>query len=329
MLITSVERGLVEVRRGNQWIVFDELRAVEVCSFAALAWQEKHKHLANCDQPELVYLPKGFPHASRLHALYLFAYGPLNRYGKTTNQALDEGTDIFLQNPWIIDPVLSFCDDDFERLSLDMFSFTSLKTVKGKKELEGKIVGWKNNLRLLQVKYDSDPRNIFYNVEKSRQSIIDALSIFYGYGQKVAQLVALYFQKVKWEEEKEQWDQIKKICVMPVDLWLAREMRNFSIVVSWSTDKKNAASYLVSDFLVYICEKYHLPWDDVAQAFWHTGANVCIRVPQNAQKASAHCLTLCPFHDFCDHRAGGSHQSNNGGFGWDSPKKRPKNLFNL
>ncbi|MDD3773670.1 MAG: hypothetical protein PHW50_00045 [Patescibacteria group bacterium] len=323
----SVKDGLVTVRRGKNWIIFDENRALEVLNLAVSAWHGKYKHLINCDQPELVHLPAGFEYGSRMHGLYLFSYGSLNRYGEKTNVAIGEGSNIFNQHPWLIDPLLKYNEDLAGQKLGPVLAFTSAKTEGGKKEKNEKLIGWKFNLDLLRKDYDSDARNIFYQSSRNRAGLIKELSRFYGYGQKVAQLVALYFQDVEWQDHLNDWKDLKQIAVAPVDLWIAREMRNFNILIEWSTDKKNTASYIVSDFLVYMFNRYNLSWFEALQSLWHTGANICFKVSKLEQKAACHCLTLCPFHDYCVQRAGGSHQRNKGGFGWGNSRERSKNLF--
>jgi hypothetical protein len=323
-----------EMPKKNVELTFDHDRSVEVCTFLAQAWRERKKHFALCQKPEVISIPSEVEIGSRLHRLYLHAFAQLNRYGNSSNRAMDLGAKLFLENPWLIDPEIPFKSRQFRPLMVGVMGFVSTTTDKGQREGRRRLRGWIENLKLLKSDYDSDPVNIFLQSQRNRECLIEEFSRFYGFAHKVAQLATVWFQEIEWLDNQEDWLAIKQIPAVPVDMWASRLVNNFGIVTAWSSDHREDVARIISDYYVDICVENAINWCDLSQANWHIGTNICQWVPKRNPRT--YCYNRCPAYDFCVGRTSGAlHINGNKGFlKWADrgchelvlPEFKPKNI---
>ena len=322
-----MEKTLVTLTSGKNYFTFDQERAGTVCSYLAQAWRNQEKFYSQCVQPEVIFLPSEIEYGSLDHALFLFAFAEINRAGNSTAIAMEKGAPLFAKYRWMIDPNKQFNRKIFEKEMVKVMSYVSTTTPKGIEEFDRRIQGWRDNLNRLRKYYDGDPRNIFFNSERTRQSLIGEIMKFYGFGHKVSQLMIIWFQDINWPENQNDWVEINQIPAIPADMWVERAINNLGILVDWSCDHREAASLPVSDFLVDVCIKYEIDWSDLSQALWHLGSTICKKVPKH--RSRVYCSGRCPAYDMCEKRTIGSLHTrhNKGRLRWDKPEPHHRLLF--
>lgn len=311
-------------------IIFNQQQLVRVCQAAASAWHNRSLGLSGMMPPETNLCPPGIEYGSLNHALVLFFGGWCNRSGKTADQVIREAARLAIEFPETINPNISSHSLFFDAEIAGAIPFAN-------KQIE-RIDWWRSCLALLKKKYKGDPRNIFLGIRpgrdkasllQAREELIVRCSEFKGAKHKIAQLWIVWFQDVDWPSNKKQWQTIRTVPAVPVDLWVLRLMGQLGCIQSYRRDHRDVISRPVSDELVRICLDYGLSHGDLSQALWHVGARIDRWIPKrHPEKHARYCLNKCPLHDVCNAvvRADRS-QTNRGSIGWGTALPRQKTLF--
>lgn len=324
------------IRKGRATLQFDRERALSVFRLLIEAWQRRTKGFAGLNPPE-AGLPAEMVVGSRIHACYIFAYGTANRYGTSAQELAQKLANLWKVAPWWVDPAMTLRDDSAYSLVGAVIPFGI--------ELPERVDAWLENLDRLRMEFASDPRRIFLEHGKDRDSLVRSLVQFHGIEHKIAQLLGIWFQDVKWSYGKpSEWRRIRRIALSPVDMWVMRLMVMTGIITAFEQDNRDRFSRECSDFICEVCESSSLSHRDLAQAFWHTGSVICAKRPrmapgddpeiwQNSERqklADIHCLGLCPLAEFCRKTilmAGTAYKSGKIGLDQQRPRCHPGNLF--
>jgi len=241
-------------------------------------------------------LPPGIIRGSREHALNLFFLGWINRYGEKALVLRDHLAQAWSSHPGIIDP---------RRIMFDQSRKVLEEIIPLADSEPERIDQWLACRQILLESYGGDPRNIFLTHEGDRENLIQALDDFPGIGRKIAQLIGVWFQEVRWPGNsscRDVWKQVKLIPLFPTDMWIARLFVQSQIISSWRRDSRDKIILEICEFTCGLCARHRLSHIDLAQGFWHIGALICDRRPKGErqkQRADMHCLSECPLHDHC------------------------------
>lgn len=265
------------------------------------AWENGEKDFANHTPPERKLRPKMIAEGTREHRLWIFTAGHFSRSGQTADQVIGSVA-YFAENfPHFLDPLAKRTRrqwKEFCRYMLPRFPFHE-------KERWIRLKSWITSLEILKF-YGGDPINIFYSIdltqpeEKIREEAIARLEDFPGVAQKIAQLIAQWFQEVDWHEMPEFWESFNQVKVSAADIWLMREMKQFDLIEDASSQNRDTISRPISDQIVEICIADGLDHRILIQALWHIGSRICaLARKKKAQKRGSYCFHHCPASQFC------------------------------
>jgi hypothetical protein len=292
------------------------------------------------DPPEITFHPKGIKVGSRKHALFLFHAGYASRSGKTADKAISEIGKIAISHPHLLEPRKSELGSfDLYHVLPRALAFTDYDP--------GRITGWWNNLEKLRRVYDSDPRNIFLNLDlnpdckesimEARQTLINRLCNpnFYGIQHKIAQLIIPWFQAVAWPDNLSEWQAIGRIPAIPTDIWMMRMVKQWGWVTGYSTDHRDQVSRPISDYIANLCINEGFDSYNLVQGMWHIAARICATHRQKRDHyplsvARQYCYDSCPAFSFCQGIVPtNDRKTGRGEILWDEFIEHPKTSFSI
>lgn len=311
-------------------VEFDKERTVVVSQRLIEAWRAREKGFQGLEYLEFKLLPPEIPRGSRQHALLLFFWAWLNRYGQAGERIMKMGAELAVSHQTIIDSRRE-CPDRNLELLIPLMPFTRRNSRLADVDQEGirRVGEWQRVREILHEQYSDDPTQILLRRPPVREELIKCLCEFPGIGAKIAQLFIIWLQEVGWEENPALWRKIRQIRVFPVDLWVLRLIRQLDLVRQWQTDHHDRLRNEVSDFFVVCCEDKDLSHIELSQAIWQLGANICRRRPRRERPAEIFCFQRCPVYDFCRfiiQPAGLYRYKQDGMMGWNEVASR-RSLF--
>lgn len=297
---------------GAHQVILQTDRTIEVAHNLIDCWQARQnpmmgKGFYGLDHIEYRLLPDEVIRGSRFHALLLWFWAWLNRYGDTANRLMSHGASLALAKPQIIDPLIPVTEEDLYLMApFITFGTSSANTLFAKskaaaEDIRHRIQGWINNRQLLAEKYQSDPRNILLSIGPDRQRLIKAFCQFHGIQQKIAQLAMIWYQEIDYWDTgtPEQWQTICKVPAIPVDHWVMRLVRQLDLIESWTTERRDTLSPIISNLLCRVCDQHELNHIIFSQALWNLGANVCFNKPKIRRERFVYCGRNCPAEQYC------------------------------
>lgn len=281
---------------------------------------------------EVAHLPEGIIYGSRDHALFLFFAAWLNRYGKPAAALISQAGLLWGRNSAVIDP-LQPEPSNFEQEIQRVGPF-------GHQRDEG-VANWRLCRKLLKELYAGDPRNIFLLSIRAthnrtllpstvrhifRRSIVS----FPGIGPKIFALMMIFFQEVDWPEDQKDWAAIRKVAVVPVDSWIMREMAQWGLVQTFSSDDRKVVGPKLTRFLIRFCEEEKIDHIELTHLLFYLGSEVCATARKRRTWSGMldYCQSSCPACRFCTHfvPASGFEGDGHGMMGWKAaiPRKPSK-----
>lgn len=321
-------------------ISFDYDKVRHDAALVIEAWQNSGSWLMIQDPPEITFHPVGVKIGSREHALYLFHAGYASRSGKTADKVISEIGKIAISHPHLLDPRQAELGSfDLYHVLPRALAFTDYDP--------GRITGWWDNLKKLRQVYDSDPRNIFLNLDlnpdckisimEARQTLISRLCNpnFYGIREKIAQLIIPWFQAVKWDDNLSEWEAIRQIPAIPTDIHMMRVVKQWGWVTSYSTDHRDQIHLPISNYIANLCLNEGYSAYDLVQGMWHIAARICATYRQKRDHyplsvARQYCYDSCPAFSFCQGIVPTNVQkTGRGRILWDEFIEHPITSFNI
>jgi len=282
-------------------VTFDRDRAIEVFRSLADHWTERRHPFdgPRFEPPEQRHRPADILPGSRLHACWLFFGTWLNRSGKTAEELFGKLAELYATNPELIDPLHpdSYDRGRFERLG-NVIPFANIPKYRNR------IDWWYRWHQIFQEKYDGDPRQMFLQINLTgdwrvdRQNLLQVQIQELGTGHKIAQLTTAMFQEVDWPEEREQWQLIRQIPMIAIDLWWGRLVYQLGLVTSYSTDSAKIVGPLIADFVCEVCFTNSILHTHLGQAKWHIGSVLCGRMRPKINFRQF-CHATCPAVTYC------------------------------
>lgn len=286
-------------------LVMDVVRTDKVLTLAAYSWQNRLLSFSTMESPEIWHLLDEIRPGSRMHSVAIFLASLFSRSGKLADDVIPKAFRLLVERPDLADPrkVRKVFRPEDRYLLEELIAFA--------KDDPARVEGFIMSMRILKEKYDGDPRNIFLSLSpiedlmQARRMLIGAFEEFPGIGNKIAQLAIVWFQDTDWSpargvrNHREQWEWIRKIPAMPVDIWILRLTRQLGLVRKWESDHRDRVTDRISEFYSERCLEGSINWSLASQALWHAGSRLCGRLPENDDRRSLFCFKNCPFYDFC------------------------------
>ena len=302
---------------------YNEEHAVRFFRHITDAWQNNLLKYGRRQQPEIEFLHPEIEYGSRMHSLWAFYWGALNRAYMPSRKTMRDAAEIFMANPGLIDPLKPWAGVDFAALN-PVFPWRAYTQSK-----RDRIAEWVHNRKMLKDDYEGDPRNIFLTSEPTEKAIIKRLVKFKGVREKIASLILIWHQDILWHDNLEKWQEIREVVVSLADIWVMRLIYMMGILEWWDTESHYSASIDIRRFIMYICEKYGLPYSDLSQALWHLGADICggTRSQPCTGELDSYCRNNCPAFDFCSCVVKSPDLKEKGLIGWSKAIPHGKNLY--
>lgn len=288
-------KGGVSVANSKLELVFDENRAIEVFGRIAKCWRNRELEFAKSTPPERS-LPENVNYGSRLHGIWLAIYAICNSSGDQSDTISSSLKTLWIANPDLFDPNLRLSSDP--TLLIPSLPYANVYPARTSR--------WMEFRQYIKDELEGDLRSVFLQFD-DREELISHFEQFKGIGQKIAQMLGMWFQDVEWDIEYQNqagWQRFREMALVPADRHLMRKVIQCGIISHASSDHHRTISRPISDFVAKVCEENRISWSDLSQGFWHIGAKICRKRPKRKNdlaRSSAYCFQNCPIEHFCTH----------------------------